>query len=124
MCDAVSTELGVNGRVFFQRVASLDFLGRVTPELPRVSRNPSDRSSTHVVWTYTAVLELFRRAGEVGEHIHRPWIDFSTGERSVFVLYDFQGDSFLARSTATPLRPGSAGLRSGVGSAARAVRRK
>ena len=124
VCNAVSTELGVNGRVFVQSAATLDFLERVTPGLPRVSLNPSDRGYSHVVWTYAAVLDLLRRAGEVGEHIHRPWTDFSTGERSVFVLYDFRGNGFLARSTATPLRPRSAGLRSGVGSAARSARRK
>ena len=57
------------------------------------------------------------------EHVHRPWTAFSTGEHSVFVLYDFRGDGFLSRSISTPLRPRSAGLRSGVGSAARLARR-
>ena len=78
VCNAVSTELGVNGRVFAQSAATLDFLERVTPGLPRVSLSPSDRGSSQVVWTYAAVLDL-RRAGEVGEHIHRPWTDFFTG---------------------------------------------
>ena len=124
VCNAVSTELGVNGRVFVQSAATLDSLGRVTPELPKVSLNPSDQGSTHVVWTYAAVLDLLRRAGEVGEHIHRPWTAFFTGERSVFVLYDFQWDGFLGRCTPTPLPPGSVGLPSGMGSAARLARRK
>ena len=118
----VSTERGVNGWVFVQSAATLDFLERLTPALPRVSLKPSDRGSTHIVWTYAAVLDLFSRAGEVGEHVHRPWTDFSTGERSVFGLYDFQGDGFLSRSVPTPLRPGSAGLRSGVD--AQSARRK
>ena len=36
VCNAISTELGVNVRVFVQSAATFDFLGRVTPELQGV----------------------------------------------------------------------------------------
>ena len=43
VCNAVSTELGVNGRVFVQSAATLEFLGTMTPKLPRVSLTPPTR---------------------------------------------------------------------------------
>lgn len=95
VCNAVSTKMGVNSRVFLQPASVLDFLRRVTPELPSVSLNPSDRDTTHVVWTYTGILDLLRRAGKVGEHTHCLWTDVSIGEQSTYLLYDTRADAFL-----------------------------
>lgn len=98
LCNAVASEVSANSRMFLQAASVLDFFGRVPPELPQVSLNPSERDPSHSVWTYSGVLDLLRRAGAVGERSHRPWTDFSTCERRVFLLYDARTDAFALRS--------------------------
>lgn len=120
----MANEVGTNSPVFLQPASVLEFLAWVALELPPVSLKPSERDSSHSVWTNPGDLDLLRRTSKVAERTYRSWTDFCTGERSVFPLYDVRGDAFFSRSIVGVPPPGSSGLCSAVRSAAPASRRK
>ena len=122
LCSAYMNEVWLHGRAFVQPVEVPSFLGRLAPTLPDVPFHPSERCSPPIPWSCSSVLDLMHHAVAVPERNRRPWTDYTTGTRSLFLAYDFQGDAFMAR-----LNPPAAGYwrsKGGVGSAVREARRK
>ena len=118
------TEVCVQSRVFLQPPEVLGFLGRVAADLPRVPLHPRERSTTHVSWTCAAVLDLMHRADEMLECHRRPWTDFTTGDRSIYLTYELETDAFVALSLPTARSPSRSVRGGGVGSTAREWQRK
>ena len=122
LCGAYMNEVWLHGRAFVPPVEVLSFLGRLAPTLPDGPFHPVERGSPPVPLSYSSVLDLMHRAVMVPERNRQPWIDYSTGTRSLFLAYDCQGDGFLARPN--PPAAGSSRSKGGVGSAVREARRK
>ena len=122
--NAFMNEVSIHGRVFFQPIEVLAYLGRLAWDLPSATLHPLERSTRHMPWTYSFALGLMHRANEVGDRHLRYWSDFATGEQSSFLAYDRRGDAFVARSTAVGTSSGGPSGGGGVGSASREARKK
>ena len=64
------------------------------------------------------------RECQVPKRTQRPWTEYTTGERSAFLLYDMQINAFAAKPASPPPSPITTGKRAGVGSVRREAQRK
>ena len=117
-------EVHINLRVFAQPIGVLPFLGRVAFDLPVVPLHPLEANSKHSMWSFASVLSLMHRTCQVPERTQRPWTDYTTGERSAFLLYDMRIDAFAAKPASPPPSPITTGRGAGVGSVRREAQRK
>ena len=122
--NAFMAEVHINRSVFVQPIEVLAFLGRVAFDLPIVPLHPLEANSKHSMWSFASVLSIMHRACQVPDRTQRPWTDYTTGERSAFLLYDMQIDPFAAKPASPPPSPITAGRRAGVGSVRREAQRK
>ena len=124
LCSAYMTEVCVNSRVFIQPTQTTAVLERVTSGLPNASIYPSERASTHGLWTFGAVVGFMLRASVISEqHLH-PWVDFTTSSEAFFLEYDTAKDVFLSRTSSRSAVRGGKGRRASVGSESRRGWRK
>ena len=114
--NAFMAEVRVNGRVFVQPIGVLASLERVASEIPAVPLHPLEQKSQHTMWSFTSVLSLMHRACQVTERTHRLWTDYTTGDRSAFILYDLRGDAFVAKTASSQPPSMPTGSGAGVGS--------